>query len=67
MRSMGSCRPEARSFKRRFRVSPKRLVKSSGNKEWDEAVLRAVDRTASLPGDNGLVPPALILVFRPKD
>ena len=48
-------------------ILSKRLVKSSGNKEWDEAVLRAVDRTASLPGDNGLVPPALILVFRPKD
>ncbi len=47
-------------------IISKRLVKSSGNKEWDEAVLRAIDRTAALPRDNdGLVPPALTLVFRP--
>ena len=47
-------------------IISKRLVKSSGNKEWDEAVLRAIDRTAALPRDNdGSVPPALTLVFRP--
>ncbi len=48
-------------------IISKRLVKSSGNKDWDEAVLRAIDRTATLPSDNGRVPPVLILVFRPKD
>ena len=48
-------------------IISKRLVKSSGNKDWDEAVLRAIDRTATLPSDSGRVPPALILVFRPKD
>ena len=48
-------------------IISKRLVKSSGNKDWDEAVLRAIDRTNTLPSDNGRVPPALILVFRPKD
>lgn len=43
----------------------KRLVKSSGNKDWDEAVLRAIDRTATLPRDNDGRVPALTLVFRP--
>ncbi len=47
-------------------IISKKLVVSSGNKDWDEAVLRAIDRTATLPRDNdGRVPPALILVFRP--
>jgi colicin import membrane protein len=47
-------------------ILSRRLVKSSGNKDWDEAVLRAIDRTAALPRDaDGRVPPALILVFRP--
>ena len=47
-------------------IESKRLAKSSGNKEWDEAVLRAIDRTAALPRDNdGSVPRALTLVFRP--
>jgi len=46
----------------------RRLVKSSGSKEWDEAVLRAIDRTGSLPKDtDGRVPSAVEIVFRPKD
>ena len=46
----------------------KKLVKSSGNPAWDEAVLRAIDRTNSLPRDeNGKVPPTLLLEFRPQD
>jgi colicin import membrane protein len=44
------------------------LVKSSGNKEWDDEVLRAIDRTATLPRDtDGRVPPVLIITFRPQD
>ena len=46
----------------------RRLVKSSGSKEWDEAVLRAIDRTGSLPKDtDGRVPSTVEIVFRPKD
>lgn len=46
----------------------KRLVKSSGNKGWDDAVLRALDKTEVLPRDtDGRVPSSGTLVFRPKD
>ena len=43
-----------------------RLAKSSGNSEWDEAVVGAVYRTAKLPLDaDGRVPAEMNLVFRP--
>ena len=46
----------------------RRLVKSSGVKEWDDAVLRAIDRTEVLPRDvDGRVPSPLVLVFRPRE
>jgi colicin import membrane protein len=46
----------------------KRLVKSSGVKSWDEAVLRAVERTEVLPRDiDGRVPPPFQIDFRPRD
>jgi colicin import membrane protein len=46
----------------------RRLVKSSGNKEWDEAVLRALDRTGELPRDtDGRVPPSMVIAFRPRE
>jgi len=46
----------------------RKLLKPSGLKAWDEAVLKAIDRTEVLPRDtDGSVPAALILVFRPKD
>lgn len=49
-------------------ITSSRLVKSSGNAAWDDAVLRAIDRTASLPRDtDGRVPPALIIGLRPQD
>ena len=45
-----------------------KLMQSSGNKAWDDAVLRAVERTATLPRDeNGKVPASIILGFRPQD
>ncbi|MCW7539160.1 cell envelope integrity protein TolA [Aquabacterium sp. A7-Y] len=45
-----------------------RLIKSSGSDEWDQAVLRAVDKTQTLPRDeNGRVPSPMILRFRPRD
>jgi len=46
----------------------RRLIKSSNVKEWDEAVLRAIDRTEVLPRDvDGRVPPSLVITFRPRD
>ncbi len=47
-------------------VLSRRLVKSSGNKDWDDAVLRAIDRTGELPRDtDGRVPPVLVISFTP--
>ncbi len=46
----------------------RRLIKPSGVKAWDEAVLRALDRTEVLPRDvDGRVPSPMIISFRPKD
>jgi colicin import membrane protein len=46
----------------------RKLVKSSGDKSWDEAVLKAIDKTEVLPRDtDGRVPSSLIISFRPKD
>jgi colicin import membrane protein len=45
----------------------KRLVQSSGVKAWDDAVLRAIERTETLPLDNGRAPPAFEIGFRPRD
>ncbi len=46
----------------------RRLVKSSGVAAWDDAVLRAIDKTEVLPRDtDGRVPPAMLLEFRPRD
>jgi colicin import membrane protein len=49
-------------------IVSRRVVKSSGVPAWDDAVLRAIDRTAVLPRDvDGRVPPAIVIVFRPRD
>ena len=49
-------------------IISRKLVKSSGDKAWDEAVLKAIDKTEVLPRDtDGRVPSALIITFRPKD
>jgi colicin import membrane protein len=49
-------------------IIARRLVKSSGHPAWDDAVLRAIDRTARLPPDtDGRVPPTLLIAFRPKE
>jgi colicin import membrane protein len=46
----------------------RKIVKSSGSKEWDDAVLRAIDRTEMLPRDiDGRVPGTLLITFRPRD
>jgi colicin import membrane protein len=49
-------------------ITSQRLVKSSGNKAWDDAVIKAIIRTESLPRDvDGRVPTPLIIGLRPKD
>jgi colicin import membrane protein len=48
-------------------IVSRRITKSSGSKAWDEAVLRALDRTETLPRDtDGSMPRDGTLVFRPK-
>lgn len=49
-------------------ILSRRIVQSSGNKAWDDAVLRAIDKTEVLPKDtDGRVPPLIVLGFRPLD
>jgi colicin import membrane protein len=49
-------------------IISRKLLSSSGNKAWDEAVLKAIDKTVTLPRDeDGRVPPVLEISFRPKD
>jgi colicin import membrane protein len=49
-------------------ITSRRIKKSSGHRGWDEAVLRALDRTEVLPRDtDGRVPSGGDLVFRPKN
>lgn len=46
----------------------RKLLKSSGVRAWDEAVLKALDKTEVLPRDvDGRVPPTLEITFRPRD
>lgn len=49
-------------------IISRRLIKSSGNKDWDETVLRAIDKTRDLPPDtDGRVPARLIIAFKPTE
>ncbi len=49
-------------------IISRKLLKSSGVPTWDEAVLRAIDKTEVLPRDtDGRVPPSLEISFRPHD
>jgi colicin import membrane protein len=49
-------------------IISQRLVKSSGDKAWDDAAIKAVIRTGTLPRDiDGKVPTPMTLVMRPKD
>lgn len=50
------------------KIISRRLIKSSGDSTWDQAVLRAIDRTGTLPRDtDGKVPSPLIIGLRPQD
>ncbi|MEY4711300.1 MAG: hypothetical protein RIS88_750 [Pseudomonadota bacterium] len=49
-------------------IMSRRITRASGVKAWDEAVLRALDKTAILPRDtDGRVHSPLMLTFRPRD
>ncbi|HEX2010166.1 MAG TPA: cell envelope integrity protein TolA [Roseateles sp.] len=49
-------------------ILSRRLVKSSGDAEWDKAVLRAIDKTEVLPRDvDGRVPALLVISFQPRE
>ncbi len=46
----------------------RKILKSSGVKAWDDAVIKAIDKTEVLPRDtDGRGPPALVISFRPRD
>ena len=48
-------------------IKSRKVLKSSGVAAWDEAVIKAIDKTRRLPRDiNGLVPSPLEIGFRPK-
>jgi colicin import membrane protein len=50
-------------------ITVRTLTKSSGNKLWDEAVLKAIDKTTILPKqEDGTMPEdGFVIDFRPKD
>lgn len=56
------------SIDRNSKVISVRLELSSGNKDWDNAVIAAVWKTGYFPRDvDGSIHPRLLLVFRPND
>ena len=49
-------------------ILSKRLLQSSGHKSWDDAVIKALEKTEVLPRDvDGRVPSVMVISFRPKD
>lgn len=49
-------------------IVSRKLVRSSGNDAWDDAVLRAIDKTETLPRDvDGRVPSVIQIEFKPRD
>lgn len=49
-------------------IMGRRILKSSGSAAWDDAVLRALDRTGTLPRDvDGRVQPVMVITFRPLE
>jgi colicin import membrane protein len=50
------------------RILGTKVLKASGDTEWDRAVLRAIEKAEMLPRDtDGRVPPVIILSFRPRE
>lgn len=49
-------------------IISRKLLKSSGDAEWDKAVLRAIDKTDTLPRDvDGRVPALLVISFQSRE
>lgn len=49
-------------------ITSRKLMRSSGIAAYDDAVLRAIDKTEILPRDtDGTVPPVMELAFRPNE
>jgi TonB family protein len=49
-------------------ILSRKLTKSSGNTEWDQAVIRAIDKSEQIPQDvDGKVPSPIIISFKPLD
>ena len=45
-----------------------KVLKASGDGEWDRAVLRAIEKAERLPRDvDGRVPPVMVISFRPRE
>jgi TonB family protein len=50
------------------KIMARKLIKSSGNSAWDEAVIKAIDKTDILPLDaNGKIPSILVLSFGARE
>lgn len=50
------------------RILGTKVLKASGDSEWDRAVLRAIEKAETLPRDtDGRVPTVIILSFRPRE
>lgn len=50
------------------RILGTKVLKASGDADWDRAVLRAIEKAEMLPRDtDGRVPPVIILNFRPRE
>ena len=50
------------------RIISQKLVRSSGSREWDQAVQRAIERTEILPRDtDGRVPQSMVIAFKPRE
>jgi colicin import membrane protein len=49
-------------------IMSQRVINSSGNQAWNDAVIKALIRTGSLPRDvDGRVPTPMIIVFQPRN
>jgi len=45
-----------------------KLLKPSGDAEWDRAVIRAIEKAEKLPRDvDGRVPPVIVISFKPRE
>ena len=49
-------------------IMSQQILNSSGNLAWNDAVIKALIRTGSLPRDvDGRVPTPMIITFRPRN